>query len=177
MAGRRVYTEKDQARVAVVLQGNDGNIKRTARETATPINTVRAWKTKWEKDGYPEAVEEAIPAATEELLTDLKEAVRLGTRLVVEKLREGKVDAKTAAWITGVYIDKIRLYEGQPTQRTETVHALPQAEEARELMRGVLAEIVEAAENRQADIIDAGVVDAEFEVVEQAALPASDTKE
>jgi transposase-like protein len=175
---RRVYTEKDQARVAVVLQANDGNIKRTARETGVPINTVRDWKTKWANEGYPEPVEDAIPAATEELLTDLKEAVKLATGIVIEKLRDGKVDAKTAAWISGVYIDKIRLYEGQATQRTETVHALPSADEAKALMRGVLAEIVEAAETRQADIIDAGVVEGEFEVIEPPALPpASDTKE
>lgn len=176
---RRVFTEKDQARVAVLLQANNGNVKKTAREAGLAPATVRDWRNKWNlQGGLPPAVEEAIPAATEGLVADLKEVVSLAIVNVKDKLREGKVSAKDAAWISGVFIDKIRIIEGQATTRTETVHALPGVDEARELMRGFLAEIVEAADNRQAAISDAGLGQPEvIEAEHYELIPASDQEE
>lgn len=179
MGQRRVYNERDQARVAVLLQGNEGNIKRTVRESGVPISTVRDWKQKWEREGYPEKLLAVLPEVREDVTGRLREAVKLGVELVISELEAGKVRAKDAAWITGVYMDKIRLIEGQPTSRTETVHALPVAsDDLRAQLRGFLVEIVEAADSRQADLIDAGLVEeAEFTEVELAALPVSDLKE
>jgi len=172
---RRVYTEKDQARVAVLLQATEGNIKRTARESGLAISTVRSWRDKWEKEGYPEPVEEAIPQAREDILLDLKEVIALSVTRLKETLadRSVKVSPKDMAWITGVFVDKVRVIEGHATTRHETVHALPSPEETRAQLRGFLAEIVEAADTRQADVIDAGLVeDAQYEVVETPELPA-----
>lgn len=180
---KRVYTEKDQARVAVILQGNEGNIKRTARETGVAISTVRGWKTKWEKEGYPELSEELLEETREDYLLDLKEIVALATERLMDVLRSPgtKIPAKDLAQIVQHTIDKIRVIEGHATTRHETVHALPSAEEYRERLRGFLAEIVEAADNRQAEVIDVGLVEdveeAEFEPVQPLGLPASNLKE
>jgi transposase-like protein len=180
---RRVYTEKDQARVAVILQGTEGNIKRTAREAGVAVSTVRGWRDKWEKEGYPEAIEEAMPEARSDYLLDLKEIVALATDRLKETLRAPgtKISAKDLAWVTGVFVDKIRIIEGMATTRHETVHALPAAAEMRDQLRGFLVEIVEAADIRQAEVIDAGlgevVEEAEFTPLAPLGLPASQIKE
>jgi hypothetical protein len=180
---RRVYTEKDQARVAVLLQGNEGNIKRTARETGVAISTVRGWKQRWELEGYPEAVEAAIPEVRQDYLLSLKEIVALAADRLKDVLQApgSKISAKDLAWIVSITGDKIRIIEGQPTSRHETVHALPPVEEYREKMRGFLAEIVEAADIRQAEVIDVGlaeeVEEAEFQPITPLGLPASNLKE
>lgn len=169
MAGRRTYTEKEQARVALLLQANMGNVKRTAREANVPPMTVRDWKQKWEAEGYPEAVEEALPAVADDVTGYMDQARSLAVDVVIEKLREGKVGAKDAAWIASVFTEKINLIRGLATGRTETVQV--QAVDAKELAKELatyVANTVEAAKVRH-EVID----DAEW--VEQApeALPAA----
>lgn len=180
---RRVYTEKDKAKVAVLLQGNDGNIKRTARESGVAISTVRGWKQAWEREGLPEKIEEAVPEARADILLELKEIVSLAMNRLKEELAKPgtKISAKDLAWVTGVFVDKIRVIEGQATTRHETVHELPPVEEYRDRMRGFLVEIVEAANIRQAEVIDVSEADqaeeAEFQPIQPLGLPASKLKE
>jgi len=169
MAGRRQYTEREQARVALLLQANTGNVKRTAREANVPAMTVRDWKQKWEVEGYPEPVEEVLPAVATELTTGLDQARSLAVDVVIEKLREGKVTAKDAAWIASVFTDKINLINGLATSRTETVQTqtIDSKELARELATYV-ANTVEAAKVRH-EVID----DAEWSEQAVEALPAA----
>lgn len=168
--GRRTYTPQEQARVALLLQSNGGNVKRTARDAHIPPMTVRDWKQKWEREGYPEQVEEALPAVAEDLTTQLDQARSLAVDVVIEKLREGKVSAKDAAWIASVFTEKINLINGAATSRSEQVQtvALDATVLAKELATYV-AETVEAAQGRHEEIEDA-------EWTEQAelALPAAD---
>ena len=50
MAGRATYTEADKAKVFVVLTTNEGNIKRTSRETGVPAAVIHNYL------GLPEIV-------------------------------------------------------------------------------------------------------------------------
>jgi hypothetical protein len=54
MAGKATYDESDKARLYVVLAANDGNVKRTARETGVPESTVRRFKKMFEEEGPPD---------------------------------------------------------------------------------------------------------------------------
>lgn len=153
---RRTYTPEDQARVAVILQANDGNVKRTARETGVPAMTVRDWKVKWQAEGYPDPIEEVLPAIAGEIAERMDYARGLAVDTVIEKLRDGKVSAKDAAWIAQVFTDKINLIKGLATSRTEQVQIAPVDTKAlaAELV-AYATEAVEAAQGRDEEIEDA----------------------
>lgn len=169
MAGRRTYSPQEQARVALLLQANQGNVKRTAREANVPAMTVRDWKLKWEAEGYPEPLEEALPAVADDVTGYMDQARSLAVDVVIDKLRAGSVSAKDAAWIASVFTEKINLIRGLATGRTETVQLAPvdTTALAKELATYVAA-TVEAAQVRHEEIDDA-------EWTEQApvALPAA----
>lgn len=170
MAGRRVYTPNEQARVALLLQANQGNVKRTAREAHIPPMTVRDWKLKWEAEGYPEPVEEALPTVADDVTGYMDQARSLAVDVVIEKLRDGKVSAKDAAWIASVFSDKINLIRGLATSRSETVQIAPvdTKQLAKELATYV-AQTVEAAQVRHEEIDDA-----EWSEQAPVALPAAE---
>jgi len=165
-----MYTPKEQARVALLLRANEGNVKRTAREANIPSMTVRDWKLKWEAEGYPEPIEEALPAVADDVTGYMDQARNLAVDVVIDKLREGRVSAKDAAWIASVFTEKINLIRGLATGRTEQVQVatIDSRELARELATYV-AKTVEAAQVRHEEIDDA-------EWTEQA-LPALPTAE
>lgn len=153
---RRTYSAADQARVAVMLQANAGNVKRTARETGVPPMTVRDWKVRWEAEGYPEPIEEVLPAVSEEITDRMDYARGLAVDTVIEKLRDGKVSAKDAAWIAQVFTDKINLIRGMATSRTEQVQIAPvDAKELAKELAGYVARTVSEAQLRHEEIEDA----------------------
>lgn len=165
---RRVYTENDQAFIAVTLQVNDGNIRKTARDTGVPVSTVRDFRDKWESEGYPDPVDDALPIARATFIEEAKE-VRY---LMVQRLRE-KVDrneATTRDLITGIQVltDKINVMEGMATSRTEIAQiALPDtAELARELAEYVNRTVSDAVDR-------ANAIDAEWQEVKPLELVAS----
>jgi transposase-like protein len=169
MAGKSPYSEQDKARVYTALLGNDGNVKRTARDTSVPENTVRRWKADFVEN--PPSVE-ATEAAVGEFIGDAK---RVRNKAVLEIERQ--IDAhemKGAALVTtvGVLDDKIMRVEGVVSKhQVDHVHHLPSAEEARELLGGLLTGALVAGRLRQAELVEADlkeqVIDAEF-----VALPA-----
>jgi len=50
---RRAYDALDHAAVHNALTRNQDNVKRTARETGVPENTVRRWRNHWRVSGAP----------------------------------------------------------------------------------------------------------------------------
>jgi hypothetical protein len=149
---RRIYTEDEQAQVALILQVNRGALRTTARETGIPVGTLRDWKMKWEKEGYPDVSD----------LPDLPDFVVVATEvrdLMLVKLREkveaGQATARELVTGIGVLEDKIRVAKGLATNRTETVAV--QSIDAKELAKE-LAQFVDssaAAIQQRADVIDA----------------------
>lgn len=153
---RRVYTEHDRAHVFAVLTANEGNVKRTARETGFPVQTVRDWKTTWEKNGGPpEQILEVLPEVAGDFIDDATRIRNKALTLLEAKIDRGEVTAKDLLVAVGVLTDKVRLIQGQATSRTETVHALPSPEEFGQVLVGYLEQAVEMQELRAADIEDA----------------------
>lgn len=161
------YTETDKARVYVVLTANDGNVKRTARETRVPEQTVRRWRDEWEKNGPPstEEVEQAAATFVDDAV-DLRElgmqAIRLKLELLVQDPKAVKIAEITT--LVGVLTDKIDRASGLDVRRVDHQHHLPPAEEIRELMAGFVTGMKQLSADREAEIVDA-------EIVEQPALP------
>lgn len=153
MAGKRVYTDEDRALVKMHLDAHDGAIKPTARDAGIPIATVRDWKRKWEREGVPETIQDALPAVRDDFV-DKAIALRDKALAVADsKLDADRTTAKDAMWIAAVLVDKIRLVQGQATSRTETasVGSLP-TEELRVLLAGFAQGIVDAAKERSTEI-------------------------
>lgn len=163
MAGKSQYSDADKARVFVTLAANTGNVKRTARETGVPENTVRRWKAEFEEN--PPAAELIEAEAT--TFTDLARKVR---HEALVQLRKKIPDAKVSELVAtvGMLDDKVTRVEGIDRQvRVDHHHHLPSADEVRELLGGLRIGAIEQARQRQAELVDA-------ELVEQApkALPA-----
>ena len=53
---RRIYTAEEQARAYVVLETNQGNIMRTARDCNMPETTIRRWKAEWAENPPEQAL-------------------------------------------------------------------------------------------------------------------------
>jgi transposase-like protein len=166
MTSRRHYTEEDKAQVFAALTANDGNVKRTSRETEIPEQTVRDWKKLWERKGLPAAVEEALPTVIEDRVEEMLKVRDRALDIAYDRLNDPKTTAKDATWIVGVLTDKIRLLRGEATSRTETVHTGPSPAEVGEALATALQQAFAAQEEREADIIDA-----EFTEQAPVALP------
>lgn len=168
---RRSYSDLDKARVFAELEVNDGNVKRTARNLAMPISTVRHFKQQWEAKGVPEAVIDAVPVAIGEFVDN---AERVRDKLLIAL--EGAVDSgrlKPSEMVTalGVLTDKIRAMRGLDAKRVEHSIALPDAEEMRALFAGVIGEVVGAAQVRNDELAAADIIEGSWEPAERPALP------
>lgn len=160
------YTDADKARVFVALTANDGNVKRTVRDTHVPESTVARWKKEWEKNGPPDL--EAVEAAVDDFYVEAEEVRIEALRVLKQKIHDPKTTVSALVAVVGVLDDKIARVKGIGTSsRVEHKLTLPSAEEAAELMRGFVQAGIEAARRRDEEIIDA-------EIVEQprAGLPA-----
>jgi transposase-like protein len=160
VAGRARYTDEDKARVFVVLGANDGNVKRTARETGIPENTVRRWRDEWKKEGPPsvEHVEEAVG----DFVNDA-ERVRNKALLAIEKkIPDAKVSELNNT--VGILTDKIDRARGLVDRRV-VEHQLPSPDDIRAALGAFADEMQKLSRQREAEIVDA-------EIVEQPALPS-----
>lgn len=157
---RRIYSDRDKARIAMLLQmypgpTGRGNIKKVARETGVPIPTVRLWRDKWEKEGYPEAIEEVLPEERQDFVAEATE-VRW---MILDALRE-KVDARQLTGrdlITaiGVLTDKINILSGAATARTERVEvSLPNTDELKDKLLDFIDRADKQTKLRRAEIAD-----------------------
>jgi transposase-like protein len=172
VAGKSQHSESDRARVYTSLLANDGIVKRTAREVGLSESTVRRWKQEFVEN--PPALE-ALEAAIGDFVTDAK---RVRNKAVLEIERQ--IDAremKGAALVTtvGVLDDKIMRVEGVVSKhQVDHVHHLPTAEQARELMGGLLHGALESGRLRQAELVDAELTE-QAEDGEFLALPSPST--
>lgn len=161
MAGKQQYSDEAKAQVFTALHVNDGNVKRTARETGVPVSTIRRWRDEWEAEKNLPSIED-IEQSSGDFIKDAERVRNAALREMERKLP--KATPAQLATIVGVLDDKIARATGLTT-RVEHEHriALPNAEE----IAGVLAALQQRtaidASRRDAEIVDA-------EVVEQPAL-------
>ena len=158
MAGKPQYAEADKARAFICLQANQGNIKRTARDTGIPVSTIRHWKTQWEAepDSSPDVA--LVTEATNDFLSEAERVRDTALRELERKIPSATPSALVAT--VGMLTDKIALVRGLATTRVEHKHVLPAPEELKELVDGFVRGAVEAAQRREleADIIDGEVL-------------------
>lgn len=153
---RSTYTQEDKAKVLAVLAGNSGNIKRTARETGVPVNTVRRWKTQnGQGQGPPQAL---VVAAVTEFVDEAQEVRNLALAALKAKVISGDLTGSALVAAIGMLDDKIRVAKGMPTSRTEHVNTLPPADEVRGILEGYGAALIAGATQRTAEIVDAEIV-------------------
>ena len=151
---RRTYTDREKAVVYAELQVNEGNVKRTARNTGIDASAVRRWKMEWEANEVPQSVIAEVELVASDFISD---AVRIRGKLL-QKL-EAVLDSGERATIPqlttgiGILSDKIRAYEAiSETTRVEHTLALPPVEELRELFSGLVVGMLDAARTRAAEI-------------------------
>jgi len=165
MAGRATYTEDQKASVFVALAANEGNVKRTARDTGIPVSTIRRWRDEWQRlESLPsvDAVNEAMGD-----FADKAETIRWKALVELER-QLSTAKPHDLIKVIGILDDKITRARGLADRTVEHRHVLPSAEEVRELVGSFAEATRQAALDRAEDIIDA-------EIVEQAprrALPS-----
>lgn len=163
MAGRASYSEQDKARVFLALTANDGNVKRTARETGVPETTVRNFKREFEENPpSQEIVQQEFE--TGDYVAEL-ETLRKELAVALRK----KIPDMTGHQLAvsyGIVDDKLTRARGLATSRTEHVHALPSAEELALAGQMLATGAIEAARRRQEELAQAEVRR------EQPALPS-----
>lgn len=162
MAGRATYTDDQKAQVYVVLASNEGNVKRTARDTGVPISTIRRWRDEWDRlDSLP------APAAMEAAIGTFLDKAKTIRDKALDELERQLHTAKPADLIkiVGILDDKITRASGLADRTVEHRHVLPTADELRELVSGFAEASRQTALTRADDIIDA-------EIVEQAPVRA-----
>jgi transposase-like protein len=163
MAGVSKYTDDDRARVNAALTINDGNVRRTARETGLPIATVRTWKQNWERAGVPAVVEAKTSDAIQKFIDDATDARSLAmTRL--KEVIPMETKAKDLATVVGILDDKIQRAQGKPTSISQNQTGLPGPEEVRALFAGYALGALESSRQRERDILTADAITDAIEV-------------
>ena len=152
---RKTYSPEEMARAYMVLETNQGNVKRTARDCNLPESTIRRWRDLWQEEGPPDM------EIVEQVATDfVEDAERVRDKAL--KVLEGKLDSATPSALVatiGMLQDKVSIARGLATSRHETVHALPSPQEMAETLGAVLQGAIQAAKARDHDIIEAELVD------------------
>lgn len=154
MAGRGSYSEQDKARVFVALTVNDGNIKRTARETGLPESTVRNWKREFETNPpSQEAVE--VEVTSGDTVGQIEQA--RNEALVALRKKIPSMNGSQLGVVFGILDDKLTRARGLATERTEHTVKLPSAEELALAGQMLAQGALEAAKQRQREIAEADV--------------------
>lgn len=163
MAGRATYTDAQKADVFTNLTANDGNVKRTARQTGVPVSTIRRWRDEWEADKNLPSIED-IQKSSGDFVQDAERVRNLALAEMERKLPNAT--PAQLATIVGVLDDKIARATGLAA-KVEHEHriALPSAEEITDRLLALQEAARDSASRRDAEIVD-------VELVEQKALPA-----
>lgn len=164
---KRAYSDDDKALVLATLAANGGNVKRTARDTTIPEQTVRDWKKQADRGATPASVTSALPAALDQFVSDAERVRNLALALLESKILLGDIRAGELNAVIGTLTDKINLARGQATSRQEQVRTTS-PEEFGPALKEWLERTALAAQEREADIVDA-----EYEEQALGALPAA----
>lgn len=151
MAGRTQYSPAKLSALAAALKLNGGNVERTAKDTGIPASTVREYKKRWQ-DGIPDEIAQAADDVADDIIEEMSRVRMKALRELEDKLpkaRPGELNA-----IIGTLDDKITRARGLPTQRTETVGLQISPTEIRELMTTWARATLNAAHEREVDIIE-----------------------
>lgn len=159
---RTGWSDEDKAAAYVVWITNDKNNKRTSRDTGIALSTLRYWVKEWEESGPPDAVLDRMPAQVYEFVHHASNVREQAMKKLEELIPQAEVKQLSAvATVVGIMDDKIRLATGLATKRVENTLTLPSKEEMQELMGSFVTGMVNAAEERAAEVVDAEIVTVE----------------
>lgn len=157
---RSTYTDDDKARVYVVLTSNDGNLKRTARDTGIPEPTIRRWRNEWAKVGPPDM--NLVEEAAIDYVSQAESVRDLALRRIRERLESDNVKEQGTlpqlATVYGIVTDKIDRARGIADKRVEHVHALPSPDEIRSSLMALVQGVQQGHAQREEEIEDAELV-------------------
>lgn len=158
---RATYSAEDKARAYVVLQANEGNLKRTARDTGIPEPTVRRWRNEWASGGPP-PLDEVEKAASDYVST--AETVRdLSLQRIKERLESDSVKAQGTlpqlATVFGIVTDKIDRARGLKRSVVEHQLSLPSPDEIRGALTALVAGVQQGHAIREEEIEDAEIIE------------------
>jgi DNA-binding transcriptional MerR regulator len=159
------YSDQDLARLYVVLTTNEGNVKRTARDTGFPQSTVRRYKQVWATEGPPKL--DDVEQVVVEYVDEMERTRDLALQRMHERLEANQGTLPQIATVFGVLTDKIDRARGIGSEQTvHHKHSLPSPDEIRATLGAVVQAALVAHTEREEDIVDA-------EFIEQppAALP------
>lgn len=148
---KRIYTEEDRAAVYLTLEVNKGAVAPTSRDTGVPEATVRDWKNQF-KTNPPD-----ITIVEEQRSEFIDKAEQIRDELMsqyFDALRRKEVKPDRMPVHIGIFVDKIQLLRHNARDKTEARLALPTADEAREMFKGLVAGALDMARERDQDIID-----------------------
>lgn len=116
---KRKYSAEDRAHSLAVLQSNNGNVLKTARETGIPRDTLREW------DKNRRGVTPEVMAIQQLKAGTLAEKFERVAHLCADRLSDPETIDKASpldlAKIGGISVDKAQLLTGQPTSITGAV--------------------------------------------------------
>lgn len=158
---RATYSAEDKARAYVVLQANEGNLKRTARDTGIPEPTIRRWRNEWASGGPPPL--ESVEQAATDYISDAEKVRDLSLRRIRERLESDNVkDQGTLpqlATVYGIVTDKIDRARGIADKRVEHRVALPSPDEIRGALTALVAGVQQGHAVREEEIEDAEIIE------------------
>ena len=147
----RTYTDEERAAVKAELTINDGNVKRTARQTGVPVGTIRSWVTMWGRSESPVGLSEMMDEQAEDFVSAAEEVRADALTVLHAKLPVAKPGELIT--VIGVLTDKIDRARGLATRHITEV-ALPSPEAIRDTLNAALTGVLQSAHERQ-DVIDA----------------------
>jgi transposase-like protein len=152
---KAAYTDDDKVKVYVALAANEGMVKRTARETGIPESTVRRWKKEFAEN--PPAIED-IERAVGNFVEDADRVRGKALLLIEKRIDAGDAKVNELNNTVGILTDKIDRARGLTDHKVEHTHRLD-ASELRELMSGFVQDMKALSAAREAEIIDAEIVE------------------
>lgn len=122
MAKRRRYSDSDKAAALTVLDANEGNLNKTAKQLDIPRTTLERWVEGRVSDDVPQLRQQTKKALANEL-----EALAYKLIEAMPEKLEG-ANLQQASVALGIVVEKMQLLRGDPTERFE--HTLDDRERA-----------------------------------------------
>lgn len=147
--GKRIYTDEDRERARVAWELNGHSVRATARDAGIPLATVQAWIVAWENPPpVPIAPPEVYGQVYDAIRTEKKaEVIEAAWRVAKAAFEEAlaklpDANARDAATVAGIAVDKAQLLSGDPTERLAIDWDSLTEEQEEQLARGVPAKKV-----------------------------------
>lgn len=126
MATRRQFSDKDKAAALAVLDANNGNVFKTAKQLNIGRTTLEGWS---KGRGINHDVPELRQHKKDEISQRLVEIVHKLIDAMPDKITDANLQQVSTS--IGIAVEKIQLLDGDPTERNEIVdHGLNDSDRA-----------------------------------------------